>query len=344
MIIKSLDDKTDAIGNLERLIGQSNEPSRKTIEAELRNLRSGIKGEKDAAYYIDFDLAGTKNWVVIHDLRLEIAGRVAQIDHLLINRVLQIYVLESKSFHAGLKITEDGEFLRWNEWKKTFEGMPSPIAQNERHIAVLKDALKEITLPSRLGLRLEPACDSYVLVSSKTRIDRPKAIDTSHVVKADVFVKTIQNRLDDENAAKVLLAMTKVVSQETLEDIGRQIASLHRPAGVDYRAKFGVVTPAAPVKAQVATRPAEKLGSSMNRCRQCRSEYLSILHGRYGYYFKCADCDGNTPIKIGCGHERHKERIRKEGLRFFRECAQCATSSLFYTNDSNAMTITEKNQ
>lgn len=176
MIIKSIDDKNVAVDVLEGLAGQADGQARKNIEVELRNVRSGHKGEKDAAYFIDFDLQKSKNWVVIHDLRVEAAGRVAQIDHLLINRVLQIYVLESKSFHSGMKITEEGEFLRWNDWKKTYEGMPSPLAQNERHVAVLQDAIKEISLPTRLGLRLEPTYEPYVLVSSQARIDRPKTL------------------------------------------------------------------------------------------------------------------------------------------------------------------------
>src|SRR3546814_12221508 len=76
---------------------------------------------------------------LIHDLRLEHGSRTAQIDHLLINRWMDVYVLETKHFHAGIKITEDGEFLRWNNYQKTYEGMASPLEQNERHIQVLKD-------------------------------------------------------------------------------------------------------------------------------------------------------------------------------------------------------------
>ena len=42
----------------------------------------------------------------MHDLRVEHAGQVAQIDHLLVNRLLQIYVLESNSFAEGLDVNE----------------------------------------------------------------------------------------------------------------------------------------------------------------------------------------------------------------------------------------------
>lgn len=339
MMIKSLDDRTRDIETLERLAGQASGQTRKNIEAELRNVRAGIKGEKEAAYLIDFDLSTTKNWIVIHGLRLEVADRVAQIDHLLINRVLQIYVLESKAFHASLKINEDGEFLRYSEWKKTYEGMASPIAQNERHVAVLRDAIKQIALPSRLGLRLEPTFEPYVLISSQTRIDRSRTLDTSRVVKADVFVETIRKRLDEENAVKALLAMTKVVGRDTLEDVGRQIAALHQPASIDYVAKFGVAPSSrkAAITQSIVTPDPETLDGSSSACRQCNSNQLAIMYGKYGYYFKCADCGGNTPIKIGCGQDGHKERIRKEGLRFFRECSQCGTSRLFYTNDRESL-------
>ncbi|NTV47823.1 MAG: NERD domain-containing protein, partial [Chlorobiales bacterium] len=40
----------------------------------------------------------SKNWAVIHDLRLEHENQVAQIDHLMINRSFDFYVLESKNY------------------------------------------------------------------------------------------------------------------------------------------------------------------------------------------------------------------------------------------------------
>ncbi|MBU3989242.1 MAG: hypothetical protein KJ702_08030, partial [Gammaproteobacteria bacterium] len=46
----------------------------------------------------------------------------------------------------------------------------------------------------------------------------------------------------------------------------------------------------------------------------------------------CAACEGNTPIKLGCGVDGHKERIRKEGRKFYRECTECKSSSLFFEN------------
>lgn len=174
MLIKSATDIQPTITRLEGLLPGAPPGQKKQIEEDLRRIRAGAKGEREAAYLIDFDFKASRNTAVIHDLRLEINGRVAQIDHLLIHRTLNVYVLESKHFHAGLKITDDGEFLRWNEWKKTFEGMLSPLAQNERHIAVLKEVFNQIEMPTRLGMRLSPTFTSLVMVSAQTRIDGPK--------------------------------------------------------------------------------------------------------------------------------------------------------------------------
>jgi len=337
MILKSTDKKNDQIEELERLVSIAPSDRRAKIEQELRAVRAGLKAEQEAAYLIDFHLKDSKNTLVIHDLRLEVGGRVAQIDHLLLHRTLTAFVLETKSFHAGLKITDDGEFLRWNDYKKTFEGMASPVAQNERHVVVLKDAFKQLDMPTRLGMRLSPTFEPYVLVSPNARVDRPKKHDTSRVLKADMLIDAIDKRFEKEGVLETVAAMAKFVSTDTLLDIGRQLVRRHQPIKFDYAAKFGlsgvaatasVVEEPAPVayvadKEQTAEKPS---------CRSCSSEKLSIQYGKYGYYFKCADCDGNTPIKIGCGKNGHKERIRKDGPKFFRECEQCNSSALYFVN------------
>jgi hypothetical protein len=318
-------------------------------------LRAGIKVEQDAAYLIDFDFKDSTKTLVLHDLRFEIGGRVAQIDHLLIHRTLNVFVLETKAFHAGLKITDEGEFLRWNDWKKTYEGMASPLAQNERHITVLKSVFEQIDMPSRLGLRLSPTFHSIILIEPKARIDRPKNFDTQSVIKADVLMKRMDEVLEHQN---VLAMASKFVSTETIADIAQQLVNQHRPITFNYAARFGI-TPATPSKAlspipeaipksvapQVSapnpepkhlpapgTLPSAQSPQVEKTCRTCQSDQLSIQYGKFGYYFKCSACQGNTSIKLNCGHDGHKERIRKDGLTFYRECADCKSSTVFFTN------------
>lgn len=339
MILKSVDKKDDQIADLERLGTIAPADRKAKIEQELRAVRAGLKAEQEAAYLIDFHLKDSKNTLVIHDLRLDVGGRVAQIDHLLLHRTLTVFVLETKSFHAGLKITDDGEFLRWNDYKKTFEGMASPVAQNERHVLVLKDAFKQLDMPTRLGMRLSPTFEPYVLVSPNARVDRPKKHETSRVLKADMLIDAIDKRFEKESVLETVAAMAKFVSTDTLQDIGRQLVRRHQPIKFDYAAKFGLSGMAATAPVVEEPAPAAYVadkGQTTEKpgCRSCSSEKLSIQYGKYGYYFKCADCDGNTPIKIGCGKEGHKERIRKDGSKFFRECEQCNSSALYFVNSN----------
>src|SRR3546814_7533320 len=65
----------------------------------------------------------------------------------------------------------------WNNYQKTYEGMASPLEQNERHIQVLKDVMAQIELPTRLGVRIPPSFQSFVLVGPEAKIYRPKRLD-----------------------------------------------------------------------------------------------------------------------------------------------------------------------
>ncbi|KGQ19771.1 NERD domain protein [Lysobacter dokdonensis DS-58] len=319
MLIKSADDQSAFIAQLEHTAnGQG--PEAKRAAEELRIRKAGLKGESESAYLIDFDFASGRNWAVLHDLRLERNGRVAQVDHVLINRMLEVYVLESKHFRDGLKITDDGEFLRWNGYKKTFEGMPSPLAQNDRHISVLRDVMADLDLPVRMGLTLSPSFVNMVLVAPSARVDRPKRFDTSRVIKADQLKAFIEKDLD----SGALLRLAKVVSSETLEQLARQLAAQHVPM---QRQAPTVAPPVASNK--VASDPVEQIAGPA--CKACNAAKGEILHGRFGYYFKCDACETNTSIKFECA-PGHAPRLRKEKLEFFRECAECGTSALFHRN------------
>jgi hypothetical protein len=81
MIIRKMDSKEEEIAELEALLkGKLTLRQRFSLERELKAIRAGVSGEKDSAYYIDYYFGPSKNWAVIHDLRLEHKGQVAQID------------------------------------------------------------------------------------------------------------------------------------------------------------------------------------------------------------------------------------------------------------------------
>jgi len=117
VILKSKDGRQADIQELNRLLTLGpTAKQRFLIERELKCLASGERNEQNSAYYLDFNYKDSQNWVVIHDLRIEHRGRVAQIDHLLINRFLDIFVLESKNYDYGVKMSEEGGAFRL-EWE-----------------------------------------------------------------------------------------------------------------------------------------------------------------------------------------------------------------------------------
>jgi hypothetical protein len=85
VLIKEADDGQRDLEALTALLARPglHFDKRRLIEREIRFVRAGIKGERDTAFQIDSHLERSKRTAVIHGLRLEVAGRVAQIDHLL---------------------------------------------------------------------------------------------------------------------------------------------------------------------------------------------------------------------------------------------------------------------
>ena len=103
MLLKTADDKAGDVRALEALLRRSDVDARqrRAIQDEIWAIRLGAKAEADAAYQLDFHLRDSKHWAVIHDLRIDIDGHVAQIDHLVVSRMLEVFVCESKSYTGG---------------------------------------------------------------------------------------------------------------------------------------------------------------------------------------------------------------------------------------------------
>jgi len=255
--------------------------------------------------------------MTIHDLRIEVDGRVAQIDHLIINRLLDIWVCESKHFAEGVAINEHGEWVALYGTHR--QGMPSPVEQNRRHIAVLADVFAKglVPLPKRLGIKIKPQMNSLVLVSSQARILRPKGraaagvegLDT--VIKVDQLVTTIDRVYEQHGLA----AIRKVVGRETVEALARRLAALHVLARGDWAAKFGL-PPEPPPQAQVVTStvPAPRItptaasgpatGSGARQrpvCATCGRHvsdsviaYCLAHSARFGDAIYCLDCQARV--------------------------------------------------
>ena len=241
MILKNKDNNQSSIDYLSDLLERDIPADKKRlIEYELKTLYSGNKGEESSAYYLDFDFGHRKNWVLIHDLRLEHDGDVAQIDHLMIGRMMDIYVIESKNFTYGVSINEEGDFCYFHN--NTPISIPSPILQNERHISLLDRFLNDNDLlPKRLGMTLKPRYRNIVLISPTSRLTKPKTglYDCAAVMKGDKFVERFNNDINDDTLSDAL-SLAKVVSRDSLERFAEKVVLHHKPITIDYIAKFGL--------------------------------------------------------------------------------------------------------
>jgi hypothetical protein len=243
MLIKEKEKRSDEVNELKKVLDNNlTQKQRFLANREIQNILSGERGEDDSAYFIDYYYKNSKNWVVIHDLRLEYNGFSAQIDHLLISRNFDIYVLESKNFYYGIKITEMGEFLAWDGGK--YQAIESPIEQNDRHIHLLKQLLasNEI-LPKRLGMNINPKFVNCVLVSPKARVIRPpqKKFDTSWVLSPERLKKMVDKRIDNLSTVEAISAFPKICKSETIKQVGEKLKTFHTPHRINLKAKLGIV-------------------------------------------------------------------------------------------------------
>jgi hypothetical protein len=241
MLLKERDLKDNNIKELSDLLDLKSISynQRFFIEREISNIKKGEKGEDNSAYHINFYYQNSKNYIVIHDLRIEYKGQSIQIDHLLINRLFEIYVVESKNYSYNVIINDHGEFAI--KYKNGYIGIDSPIEQTNRHIHLLKKFIKENKLtPKRLGIPITPSFHNYVLFNNKASIQRSKKFDSSIVIKADMLATKIDESIDKMKVTESFSKVAKISSMETIEKFAKDLLSYHKPSNPNYRAKFGI--------------------------------------------------------------------------------------------------------
>jgi hypothetical protein len=314
---------------------------RHLIRDEISNLRAGERGEREAAYFIDFELRDSKNYAVLHDLRIEHEGRVAQIDHLIIGRMANAILIESKNISTALRTNGRGEF----EVKTRFgwKGMASPVEQNKRHVAVLREFLKASEIvPKRIGFQLMPEFYHWVLVPADCTF--AKSCARTDIVKMDMFRARFEEWINRKDPNEVI-KMAKVISPETLRDFATRLASYHAPINVDYRRKFGIASPASVSRRRTiipsGSKPIEDASTSPNTqegeiCARC-SEPVARRVAQFcldnGGKFhgevlcracqrlaakRCDDCDAEVDAKVVAFCRFNGKRLGKRVL-----CRKC---------------------
>ena len=241
MLIKDRDVKEGAINQLRELQYLNLSPRKKfLIERELKNLSPGEDGGKNASHFINFYCAESRNWAVIHDLRVEYDGLTTQIDHLLINQYYDIFLFDSKNYTYSLKITADGGFLVFDG--RQYQSVDSPLEENENRIQVLRNVLIENRIvPKRMGITCKPRIESFVLVSPRSNILRPPVsiYDTSSVITADFLIqKLLQQLRRIKRICQKIKRLPRAIKPDTLSEFAGKLASMNQSTPVNYEKIF----------------------------------------------------------------------------------------------------------
>ena len=302
MIFKNKDSNKELIKKLQILLKYNIVPEKNYfISQEINALTVGSKGEKDAAYYINFFYEHSTNWAVIHDLRIEHKGKVAQIDHILINRLFDFYILESKSYSQNLQINKIGEFTAVYKTKKF--GIESPIEQNERHMHLFSSFLNDNKiLPKRLGLTIKTRFLNYILISPKTTIKRPLKTkrNTDNIIKADTLHSVIDKNADSA-AIREFGRIVTLSSFNTIANMAQKIVSYHKPYTINLMQKYGFTN--RDISHALRKSPVDHQALSRKYsppCPLCNSE-MKVRQSKFGNEFwgctKFPKCRGTRDIK-----------------------------------------------
>jgi Nuclease-related domain len=315
--------------------------------------KAGKAVEEQMNFYLRRAFADDKNIYVFNDLRLEYKDDAAQIDHLIFHQY-GVIIVESKSVSSRIKINEHQEWIKWFDNKA--QGMQSPILQARRQGDFLKKYLNrhaEVLLSKILGMQHyfgSMPVDVLVSISDSGIIDRPKTMSLEEVCKADQVCDKVRSLLGKQQKDCTLLSINSprlAFSKNEVNKIVEFLLKVHKPLphkiGTESKPDVTTSPPEKKVVIQVhpeipsIPKPNKVIPPFTNKysCRQCNKTNLSVASGKYGYYFKCLECNGNTSINVVCKTCNSKEKIRKSGELFYAECETCTTSDLFYTNPTN---------
>lgn len=238
MILKQADDLSDEIWSLKQLVGATTDKKqRDAIERQLVNLKSGQSGERSAAHFLNREFGASANVLIIHDLRFEVEGEFAQIDHLVIHRVQRsAWVLETKNYAGRMTCDEHGDWTVWRGSKP--QAIASPINQARRQCEWLRRWFDVH------GFRPLRKIEPVVLISPTSSIDRRHLGSDEHVVKSDNFTSWWGKQCDEIGVATALGMFAQHLasgwSPKDFVALGERLVSAHVKATRDWITRFSL--------------------------------------------------------------------------------------------------------
>jgi hypothetical protein len=242
MLIKAKLPAGEEIQQLNELLATDLNPQQKfLVQRELKYHLCDSTNQHTSTELINFYYQDSPNWAVLHDLRIQNNGYNLQIDHILVNRSFDIYILNAKNYTYGLKITADGEFLIYDGTQ--YQPIESPVEAGREKIASLSEALRaNSVLPKRWGMSIRPKIHYYVIFSPQSDIMRPPKwiFDSSMVVTADFLVKSVLRKPKKlKRTVDRLKSLPKIFNRRVLIACTQKLAALDSPKFTDYQQLLG---------------------------------------------------------------------------------------------------------
>lgn len=187
--------------------------------------------------YLD-EAFGTSDAVMLaHDVRISCEAGRAHIDHLVITRFLDVFLIESRVEGEQLVISDQEEFsLRYIDGATI--RVRSPINQLRRNLLVMQHVMRSIALPEKFGHPVVPTFHRVVVVPKDTRLT-----NLSASIRDDYFIrpKDVVAKIHASANQGPVKSLLGALNAKQLGDIARIIVRWHTPDKVDFIGKYRVV-------------------------------------------------------------------------------------------------------
>lgn len=179
----------------------------------------------NACSQIDSYFAESKDWLIIHDLRIRHASQMIQINHLLISSAFEFYIVDSRYIKSGLVLNENGRC--WAQANNQKTPIASPLNKLNRDIRILRDVIKNAKeLPRFLGISPTISVRGYILTNPALKTHKPpsSALDSSAVIASDMLLASVWEKRHNWMQSKV-----KNTDSNNLRNLAQALLSMHMP-------------------------------------------------------------------------------------------------------------------
>jgi hypothetical protein len=184
--------------------------------------------------------------VVLHDLRLPLGDEVVEIDHLLINRSLQITLVDSGFMGAeSVRVNRLGEVFIRSPESHEWVGVRAAFQELFHKATQLERILDRERWPKRLGMRLAHPVEVCVVLADEDEviIENPTRWE-DRVMKITDFIrhyeKTKLKFTLTYGPLNVIQTGLNRVNKATMEKAAKLIADLHEFEPANYSERLGL--------------------------------------------------------------------------------------------------------